>query len=153
MLEGAFGLPAERSRRRAARQRPYDQLLAAMRSPLQYTGVVFQVSWEQPEHPQHPGNTGFVLTVPAGRRAAFTLGSPSICGYLRFPCTRALRWNRELDPVDLRLEGTALDQFRQSGVSLHGQLAPPPDCDAVKFLVIDRNSGVIGSLEVPAAGK
>jgi hypothetical protein len=57
----------------------------------------------------------------------------------------------QLEPVDLRLDEPALDQFRQFGVSLHGQLALPQACDAVKFLVIDQNSGVIGSLEFPLA--
>ena len=131
---------------------PYDQLLAAMRSPLQYTGVVFEVAWEQPAHPRHPGNTGFALTVLAdGVPASPT--QPVNLRVFAIPMHASVAVEAQLDPVDLRLEGLALEQFRQAGVSLHGQLAPPPDCDAVKFLVIDRNSGVIGSLEVPLAGK
>jgi VWFA-related protein len=135
-----------------AQTTPYDQLLAATRSPLEYTGVVFEIAWEQPAHPQHPANVGFALTVPPdGVPASPT--QPVNLRVFAVPMHASVAVQSQLEPVDLRLDGPALDQFRQSGVSLHGQLALPPECDAVKFLVIDRNSGVIGSLEVPLAGK
>jgi VWFA-related protein len=129
---------------------PYDQLIAALRSPLQYTGVVFEVAWEHPAHPKHPADVGFVLTIPPdGLPASPT--QPVNLRVFAVPMHASVAVQSQLEPVDLRLDEPALDQFRQFGVSLHGQLALPQACDAVKFLVIDQNSGVIGSLEFPLA--
>ncbi len=127
-----------------------EQMLAA-RSQLQYTGVLFEVAWEQPQHPLHPSDVGFAVTIPPDGVPTSPSG-PLNLRISAVPLGDSGPLLTLQDPIHLHLEEPAVSQFRQAGVSVHGQLALPPGCNSVKFLIRDESSGAIGSLEVPIKG-
>jgi VWFA-related protein len=124
-----------------------DDLVTALRSPVDFTAVPIQGSWLSLAQDGGKKKATFELVMPAGF-ADIDDGDNNHM-HVEFVAeakTENAQPVRVTQTLDVHLDAKGLDQIRNNGMTYHNALKLPPGDYTVRFVVLDALSGRMGSV-------